>query len=113
MIYNRKYVTFFAVKSSALLLGITGTLKLISAFQSIALLRYRDPVFTILTNRQLMLCISIVEVSIAVALFWPRFESAFKGAMVLSFSLSCFCYRLWKIINNIPSPCRCLGNVGD
>ena len=101
------------LQASATILFITGGVKLISAFQSVRLLNYYDPVFQILTNRQVLLFTGIGELLLAGTILLPVLHRLYKGTMILWFSLACFSYRLWKVIEDVRSPCKCLGNVGD
>ncbi len=98
---------------SACFLLLSGILKLISAVHPVPLLRFSDPVFSILTNRQVLLIVGIMELLLAAGLLWRGLNYGLKWVLLCWFASGCFLYRLWKKIAEVSTPCPCLGNAAD
>lgn len=98
---------------SQFFLFICAGVKFVSGFQSVPLLKYRDPVFTFLSNRQFLFGVALIELVLVCLLMTSKIQKWWKGGILLIFVSICLCYRLWKIMNDIRVPCKCLGNLGD
>ncbi len=101
----------FYLGSAGVILLITGTAKLFSAFGDAGLLAIRDPVLGIPFGR-LMLLAAIAELAIGlVCLFWRR--PVFAYTLLVWFSTNVVLYRLGLWLSGWTKPCSCLGNLTD
>jgi hypothetical protein len=97
--------------SAVLILLLTSAAKLASSNGEAPILDLPDPLFG-LTNRTLLVAVSIVELSVAVALL-SRADPRRKQLLLLWLSSSFLTYRLSYYWINPGKPCPCLGTLSE
>ncbi|MDA1278111.1 MAG: hypothetical protein O2960_29295 [Verrucomicrobia bacterium] len=99
------------LRVAAILLFLTAALKAVSLSSEARILTQADPLFSFLTNRQLMAVAVGVELSVAFAVFSRRLDHLTKMAAVAWLATTFFAYRagLWMI--GYHGSCSCLGNA--
>jgi len=89
------------------ILGLTGILKLWTAFTSAKILELSDPILLV-SNRLVALILGAIELLIADYVF--RSVNISIKLSVMLWLILCFAvYRLGWWLSDVPSPCPCLG----
>lgn len=110
--YSTKRVRTLYLYSCAIILLLTGIIKLLSIAQTRSFLDLEDPVFSFLTERQLLSAVAVMEISIAGAVFAKRADDI-SSALVAFQGLSFLGYRIALNIMDYHRPCQCLGGLLD
>jgi hypothetical protein len=97
---------------SALILAVTGVIKLGSAAQNIRLLSEPDSLFQALSLKQVLLVTGIVEVILSGFVLFSSKPNLIKFAAIAWFSTAAAAYRALLLLSNSTKPCPCLGNLG-
>jgi hypothetical protein len=104
----RKYFSI----SVSLLLVFTATAKLVALFQHKKFLLLPDPVFSSIMTRDTMILAVILEIMVAVFMFYKR--KSLSAMVACSWVVSIFvCYRMLERAFFAKKPCHCLGGVLD
>lgn len=98
---------------SAAILILAGVSKTIGLQKPAAFLSNPNSVFSFLSNKQLILGASFVEVSIGILLLASVFELANRTKMLLWIASLFAIYRSILLISKEPEPCRCFGHIFD
>jgi hypothetical protein len=98
---------------SAVVLILAGVSKTMGLQKPAAFLSNPNSVFSFLSNKQLILGASFVEVSIGILLIASVFELASRTKMLFWIASLFAIYRSILIISKEPEPCRCFGQIFD
>lgn len=102
----------FTAKCAAGALLFTGGAKILTSINELPFLVESDPVFAIVTTRQLLLFIGTIELLVAsYTLRRPR--EKFTYFLLLWLGLIFLGYRAAHWIVGAAAPCRCLGSLGS
>lgn len=96
----------------AVVLFVTATIKIISAFGSARILTTPDPVFG-LTYRWLYACVALIELLVA---FAGLFRVTTDATTLILFTWLGGCFLIYHgalYMMNAPEPCGCLGRATD
>jgi hypothetical protein len=96
------------IYSSALILALTGALKLASSFSTAGLLQVEDPVLGI-ANGNVYFLIGLLEVLITFCLLLVR-QFGFRLLLIAFLAVNFLTYKMAAWWMSIPAPCSCLGN---
>ena len=106
---RRTIVQYFLI-SAALILLLTGSAKLISAFGSSKILHENDPILAI-PNRLLLLLAGIVEIGTAVSVFLGK-SKHFLCLWISVLGAQFLLYRCAFELGGFSRGCPCLGTLG-
>ena len=98
---------------SAVVLILAGVSKTMGLQKPAAFLSDPNSVFSLLSNKQLILGASFVEVSIGTLLIASVFELASRTKMFFWIASLFAIYRSILLISKEPEPCRCFGQIFD
>jgi hypothetical protein len=102
----------FFLRSSAIILVITGLLKLASITSEALFLTYSDPILTFLTNRQSLTIAFLGEMVVACVIIFKKHDQL-QVWMIGILSSIFLSYRLSFYIFGVKGQCSCLGFLGD
>ena len=105
-------IIFLYVKTSAVILFITGILKIFSAFGQSKILNQQDPVLGV-PFYLLMFSSGSLELVVALYCYYNRCSLSGKLASLLWLSILFFIYRLGLFSSHWENHCPCLGNLSD
>src|ERR1043165_3376221 len=101
------------VSSAAVLLLLTAVAKLFSLTGSVGILDTRDPVFSFLNTRQMLLLVALIEIAVASFVLLRRMEIQ-TDLLLIAWLGSLFgLYRLALWFAHSQKPCKCLGGALD
>jgi hypothetical protein len=108
----QKFCTAF-LWSAAVIVFVTAALKVITALGDATILARRDPLFWFLTNRQVLVLASVLELFVIGILSSKRANRFWKIAAVAWLATSFVGYRvhLWSI--GFQGGCNCAGSLGE
>jgi hypothetical protein len=98
------------IKSVAILLCLTGTIKLISASQKVTVLTMSDPLIGFLTVKQASIIAGILEVAVAIYIF-TRQNSNRQLELITWLSFFFIIYHVGLYLIGFHGMCSCLGNA--
>lgn len=98
------------VKSAVFVFVITAGLKLLAATGEHGLLGAKDPLFTFVTTRQLMILTAVLEIGLVVLLTRP-IEIVNKLLLIGAIASSFAFYRVVLLLIGYTGPCACLGSL--
>jgi hypothetical protein len=102
------------LRSAAIILICTAVMKVISAVGEVLVLSRPDPLFAVLTNRQVLVSAAAVELGTATILLrWQSVGAVFRLGVLGWLCCIFLAYRfgLWWI--NYQGECRCLGMIAE
>jgi hypothetical protein len=100
------------LRSAGVILALTGLFKVIAGAQELPLLAQPDPLFTSLSNRQLLIFVGGVELFLTAIVFLGQQRELVKLGLLAWFMTAAGTYRALLLYHGITAPCRCLGNLG-
>ncbi len=109
----KERLTRWFLVSCGVVLMATALAKLYSAFGDLRILDQPDPLFTFLTNRELLLLAALLELGVAWFLFRSSVGRSAKLLSIPWIAAVFACYRcgLWAV--GYGSTCSCLGHLTD
>jgi hypothetical protein len=99
------------LKSAAILLCLTASAKLIGLSHDTSFQNLNDSVFYFLTNRQLLLIVSALEIIVAGSVLLPTILIETKIISVFWLATLFSVYRFGLFLAKEPQPCKCLGDL--
>lgn len=107
----RFLIRLFLISAGCILL-CTGLLKVLSSLTETKVLGLNDPLFSFLSNRQMLFLVGALELALS-RIILSRRTDMMRAATVAWISGAFLMYRLglWSI--SFHEPCACLGRAGD
>ena len=85
--------------------------KELSVWKPTAYLVSLNSLLTFLSNRQFFLAVAVLELAVAAAIFFERFDFWTRVQWVFWLSLQFAGYRLILLLSKEPEPCKCFGDL--
>ena len=108
--FNTRIQNFY-LKSAAILLCLTASAKLKGLSYDTSFQDLNDSVFYFLTNRQLLLVVSALEIIVAAYILLPTVLNKMKIASVFWLATLFSVYRFGLFLAKEPQPCKCLDDL--
>jgi len=100
----------YFILSVALILCLTGFIKLLAAVQRTSFLNEADPLFAYFSNRQMSIIVGLLETGLATLLFLSKSDTMRLGS-VLWLGLLFLLYRVGLSVVHYRGPCSCIGGA--
>jgi hypothetical protein len=101
------------ILTSAWALSATGSAKVLSFFEAAKSLSLSDPLFPILSQRELLSGVGLIEIAVAAFLLFARVDLVAKLAVIAWISSLFVLYRVGLSLIGYHGPCSCLGRFGQ
>jgi len=98
------------IKSAVFIFAITAGLKAVAATGEQGLLGAKDPLFSFITTRQLMVLTAVLEIGLIILLTSP-IQAIHKVLLIGTLATTFAFYRIVLLLIGYRGPCACLGSL--
>jgi hypothetical protein len=109
---NGRLTRDFYLRSTSVILLVTGLFKILGAVGPVPLLLRPDPLFEFVSNGQVLFGSGVLEVAVAITL-WSQVSPVAKLWLASWLALLIGVYRLGLWWTGFSGYCSCLGNIGE